>query len=39
MTSNKNFKVLSNDRDYIKKTVTKPSLKMAARQLSAFWGY
>ena len=27
-----------NDRDYVKKTVTKPSLKMAARQLSAYWG-
>ena len=27
-----------NDRDYIKKAVTKPSLKMVARQLSAYWG-
>jgi hypothetical protein len=34
---NSPLKVLSNDRDYIKKAVTKPSLKMALRQLSAYW--
>jgi hypothetical protein len=35
MISNKNFKVLSNDRDNIKKAIKKPKLKMAGRQLSA----
>jgi hypothetical protein len=29
---------LRNDRDYSKNAVTKPNLKMAARQLSGYWG-
>ena len=29
---------MRNDRDYSKNAVTKPNLKMAARQLSGYWG-